>query len=68
MSIKSTTSKTSRTSVNCTTGRVRCPNLRMKRFYSYKEDAGFHRATQEIQQIILPDKDGNFIGNWLLVE
>jgi len=40
----------------------------MKRFYSYKEDAGFHKAAEEIKQIILPDKDGNFIGNWLLVE
>jgi len=44
MSIRSTTSRSSRTSVNCTTGRVRCPNLRMKKFYSYKEGAGFQKG------------------------
>ena len=36
MSIRSSASTTSRSSVNCTTGRVRCPNLRLKKFFSYK--------------------------------
>jgi len=68
MSIRSTTSRSSRSSVNCTTGRVRCPNLRLQKFYAYKDDGGFRRASEDIKQLILPEKDGNFIGTWLLVE
>ena len=37
MSIRSTTSKTSRSSVNCTNGRVKCPNFRLQKFFSYKQ-------------------------------
>lgn len=37
MSIRSTTSRTSKTSVNCTSGRVRCPNMRLQKFFSYNE-------------------------------
>ena len=35
MSMTSMTSKTSRSSINCANGSVRCPNLRLKRFFSY---------------------------------
>lgn len=68
MSIRSSASRASRTSVNCTNGRVKCPNLRMKKFYSYREDGGFQRASQDVKNLILPEKDGEFIGNWLLTE
>jgi hypothetical protein len=35
-SFKSIKSTTSRSSVNCTTGSVRCPDTRLTKFYSYK--------------------------------
>jgi hypothetical protein len=34
-SIRSSASGTSRSSVNSTSGRVRCPNLRLQKFFSY---------------------------------
>jgi hypothetical protein len=68
MSIKSSASTTSRSSMNCTTGRVRCPNIRLKRFFSYKPETGFTKAIEDVQKLVLPDKYGNFIGAWLLIE
>jgi hypothetical protein len=35
-SIRSTMSTSSRSSVNCSTGVVKCPNLRLTKFFSYK--------------------------------
>ena len=67
-SIRTNASGTSRSSVNCTTGRIRCPNIRLKKFFSYSSDSGFLKACNDCKKIILPEKDGNFLGNWLLVE
>lgn len=36
MSIKSNASTSSRSSVNCTTGKIKCPNFRMQKFFAYK--------------------------------
>lgn len=36
ISVKSNASTSSRSSVNCATGRIRCPNMRLKKFFSYK--------------------------------
>jgi hypothetical protein len=33
-----------------------------------KKETGFTKASQDIKALILPEKDGSFIGNWLLVE
>lgn len=69
MSMTSITSKTSRSSINCASGSVRCPNLRLKKFYSYnKENGGFYKAGQDTKSVILPEKDGEFVGSWLLTE
>ncbi len=69
MSMTSMNSKTSRSSINCATGYVKCPNLRLKKFFSYnKEDGGFFKACQEIRPMILPEKDGQLVGTWLLTE
>ena len=32
------------------------------------QQSGFQKAQEDIRKIILPEKDGNFIGNWLLIE
>lgn len=85
ISVKSNASTTSRSSVNCTTGRMRCPNMRLKKFFSYKpiendpknpsnsvvsapNETGFTKAIEEVQKLVLPDKYGNFVGAWLLIE
>ena len=36
ISVQSNASTSSRSSVNCATGRIRCPNMRLKKFFSYK--------------------------------
>lgn len=67
MSIKTIASNVSRSSVNCASGRVKCPNSRLNKFISYREETGFNKASEEIKKLIL-EKDGAFIGNWLLIE
>lgn len=85
-SVRTNASTTSRSSVNCTTGAVRCPNMRLRQFFSYStvihvrnfflilknfyllKETGFQKAEQEIKKVIVADKDGQFIGNWLLIE
>lgn len=36
MSIRSHNSTSSRSTVNCSSGKVRCPNIRLQKFYAYK--------------------------------
>lgn len=36
ISIGTKSSASSRSSVNCTTGKVKCPNFRLQKFFSYK--------------------------------
>jgi len=69
MSMTSMTSKSSRSSVNCVSGRVKCPNLRLSKFFAYnKQEGGFFKACQELNPLILPEKDGELVGTWLLTE
>ncbi|RNA26818.1 tumor p63-regulated protein 1 [Brachionus plicatilis] len=67
-SVRTNASTTSRSSVNCTSGAIRCPNMRLKQFFSYSSETGFQKAELEIKKLILLEKDGQFIGNWLLIE
>ncbi|CAF0710212.1 unnamed protein product [Brachionus calyciflorus] len=67
-SVRSSASTTSRSSVNCQSGRVRCPNLRLQKFFSYNSQNGFLKAQEDIKKLILPEKDGGYIGSWLLIE
>lgn len=68
MSIRSNASTSSRSSINCTSGRIRCPNMRLNKFFSYKPDVGFTKASNDVQRLILPEKYGVYLGSWLLIE
>lgn len=67
MSMSSMISKSSRASVNCTSGRVKCPDMRLNKFFSYKKEGAFEEATNDLKRCVLP-KDGEIMGSWLLTE
>lgn len=50
ISIGTKSSTSSRSSVNCTTGKVKCPNFRLQKFFSYKP---VKRVTSLIMQLTI---------------
>jgi len=66
-SIASKTSNASRSSINCISGSIKCPNGRLGQFFSYKEGS-LDSCLNDAKTLVNAEADGNIIDHWLLIE